>query len=113
MSDLRPLFTVWGTWLVLIRSSPARCDHDRNLGSDAGRRSAPAAAPAAGAGRGPRRPRRLDRRAVIGSGLIDERFSLTASVGIVAIGLAAMATAVAAWQVRARPARVRAHPAST
>jgi len=51
--------------------------------------------------------------AVIGSGVLDERFSLTASVGIVSIGLAAMATAVAAWQVRARPARVRAHPAST
>ena len=51
--------------------------------------------------------------AVIGSGLLDERLSLTASVGIVAIGLAATAAAVAAWQVTTRPARARAHPAST
>jgi MFS family permease len=51
--------------------------------------------------------------AVLASGLLDGRLSLTIAVSLVAITLAATALLGAGWQVRARPARVRAHPAST
>jgi hypothetical protein len=50
--------------------------------------------------------------AVLASGLLDVRVSLTIAVSVVAIVLAATALLGAGWQVRARPARARAHPAS-
>jgi len=52
------------------------------------------------------------RAAVLASGLLDVRVSLTIAVSLVAIALAATALLGAGWQVRARPARGRAHPAS-
>jgi MFS family permease len=51
--------------------------------------------------------------AVLTSGLLDVRVSLTIAVSLVAVVLAATALLGAGWQVRARPARARAHPAST
>lgn len=51
--------------------------------------------------------------AVLASGLLDEGVSLTIAVSLVAATLAATALLGAGWQVRARPARARAHPAST
>jgi MFS family permease len=51
--------------------------------------------------------------AVLASGLLDEGVSLTIAVSLVAVTLAATALLGAGWQIRARPARARAHPAST
>ena len=51
--------------------------------------------------------------AVLASGLLDVRVSLTIAVSLVAVTLAATALLGAGWQVRARPARAPAHPAST
>jgi hypothetical protein len=51
--------------------------------------------------------------AVLASGLLDEGVSLTIAVSLVAVTLAATALLGAGWQIRARPARGRAHPAST
>jgi MFS family permease len=51
--------------------------------------------------------------AVLTSGLLDVRVSLTIAVSLVAVVLAATALLGAGWQVRARPARGRARPAST
>jgi MFS family permease len=51
--------------------------------------------------------------AVLASGLLDVRVSLTIAVSLVAVALAATALLGAGWQVRARPGRGRAHPAST
>jgi MFS family permease len=51
--------------------------------------------------------------AVLASGLLDVRVSLTIAVSLVAVTLAATALLGAGWQIRARPARGRAHPAST
>jgi predicted MFS family arabinose efflux permease len=51
--------------------------------------------------------------AVLASGLLDEGVSLTIAVSLVAVTLAATALLGAGWQIRARPARGRGHPAST
>lgn len=51
--------------------------------------------------------------AVLTSGLLDVRVSLTIAVSLVAVVLAATPLLGAGWQVRARPVRARARPAST